>query len=504
MDNLILSAVLVVGIAAATAWSSAVVPLQVALKTAQCRAHCRQQFEGELRKQDDASCHDNKECLVCWETCDLLASNFPIWGRVCDQADLCSHGCQSSCDWDTLHKSSSVPLSQHNSRLTLVFSGTRAQWTLTWAKEAPREHVVFALFTRTQGNSWNLRLQTADLGTELQDLQHGSDMKLVAVAESGVLSVIITPYAPPLHVDTSVKSSGIASRTKITLDRAQDNEINLDAEEAWPLLHEAEVKDSGLVAARVWWAPQSNRGGDYLVTWEVEGGGLKGHLYTDLPEVDLTLWPETIYHVQVELMTGSLGQTLQSSQLTLDTHNITLALQAQAQREYEQIILLQEEQLKVEEEEEEEMSLLDIPTEAPKPIFNHYISSLQVEIMLGVGAGVVAAMLVLVLIMWQRKRHADAITYETPNTSSSKWGTWNRTLSDLTLDESYVVKSHKLSGCGPGHSTPIQYKNPPVFTLPPPPPRSSLLTLPRAHQHSVNLYSVVPPLPPPRREVSNI
>ena len=90
------------------------------------------------------------------------------------------------------------------------------------------------------------------------------------------------------HVDTIVKPSGIPSRTKITLSRAQDNEINLDAEEVWPLLHEAEVKQSGLVAARVWWASQSSRGGDYLVTWEVEGGGLKGHLYTDLPEVDLT------------------------------------------------------------------------------------------------------------------------------------------------------------------------------------------------------------------------
>lgn len=366
---------------------------------------------------------------------------------------------------------------------------------------------MFALFTRgTQpGNSWKLRLQTADLGTELQDLPHGSEMKLVAVAESGVLSVIITLYVPPSHVDTIVKPSGIPSRTKITLSRAQDNEINLDAEEVWPLLHEAEVKQSGLVAARVWWASQSSRGGDYLVTWEVEGGGLKGHLYTDLPEVDLTLWPETIYHVQVELMTGPLGQTLQSSQLTLDTHNITLALQAQAQCEYEQSILLQEQRKAEEEEKEEERRFLAISMETLVPVSNQYMSSVQQEIMLGVGAGVVAAMLVIVLIMWHRKRQADVVTYETPATSSAKWGTWNRTLSDLTLDESFVIRSHKLSGCEPGHSYPIHHKGgPPVFTLPPPPPRSSLLTLPRAHHHNVNLYTVVPPLPPPRREVSNI
>ncbi|CAL4161357.1 unnamed protein product, partial [Meganyctiphanes norvegica] len=440
----------------------------------------------------------------CWETCNLLLSNFPIWGRVCDQSDLCSQGCQSSCDWDALHKRSLVPLSQHNSRLTLVFSGTRAQWTLTWARDAPRENVVFALFTRTQGKSWYLRLQTADLGTELQDLQHGSEMKLVAVAESGVLSVIITPYAPQSHVDTIVKPSGIATKARIALDRVQNNKINLESDEAWPLLHEAEVKGSGLVAARVWWAPQSNRGGDYLVTWEVEGGGLKGHLYTDLPEVDLTLWPETIYHVQVELMTGPHGQTLQSSQLTLDTHNITLVLQAKAKREYEQNLWLQNQLKAAEEESNEEMSFYENITVTPQPVSIHYISSVQVEIMLGVGAGVVATMLILVLILWQRKRQADAITYETPESSSENWGTWNRTLSDLTLDESYVVKSYKQPDCEPGNSTQIQYNIPPVFTLYPSPPRSSLLTMPREHQHSLNLYSMVPPLPPLRREVSNI
>ncbi|CAL4155830.1 unnamed protein product, partial [Meganyctiphanes norvegica] len=459
------------------------------------------QFEpGQLRRQDDASCHDNKECLVCWETCDLLASRFPIWGRVCHQSDLCSQGCQSSCDWDTLHNSSSVPLSQHSSRLSLVFSGTKAQWTLTWTRDAPREHVVFALFTRAKDNSWSLRLQTADLGTELLDLPHGSEMKLVAIAESGVLSVIITPYTPRSHVDAIVKPFGFVSNTKITLDRAQDNEIYLDAVDAWPLLHEAEVKDSGLVAAHVWWEPQNNRGGDYLVTWEVEGGGLKGHLYTDLPEVDLTLWPETIYHVQVELMTGPSGQTLQSSQLTLDTHNITLVMQAQAQHDYKQSILLQE-QLNDVEEEEKKISFSNIPTDNPQPTFKHHIRSVQVEIMLGVKAGVVATILILVLIMCQRKRHANDIIYETPNTSHTKWGTWNSTFSDLTLEQSYEIKSHKLPGCEPGHSTSIQYKNPPVVTLP---PRSSLITLTHAHQNSVNLYSIVSPLPSPLRDISKI
>lgn len=36
-----------------------------------------------------------------------------------------------------------------------------------------------------------------------------------------------------------------------------------------------------------------------LVTWEVSGGGLMGNLLTDGSTVELSLWSDTIYHVQV-------------------------------------------------------------------------------------------------------------------------------------------------------------------------------------------------------------
>lgn len=37
----------------------------------------------------------------------------------------------------------------------------------------------------------------------------------------------------------------------------------------------------------------------YFVTWEVDGGGLKGNLFTDSTCVTLSLWPDTVYHIQV-------------------------------------------------------------------------------------------------------------------------------------------------------------------------------------------------------------
>ncbi|XP_066953883.1 uncharacterized protein fend [Macrobrachium rosenbergii] len=471
--------------------------IQSALKMAQCRAHCLDKFENDISRQDDASCRHSPNCLTCWDNCEMLASNYPIWSITCNQKDICSEGCEAACAFHSQHPESVVPLSQHNSRLTLVFSGWAAQWTLTWGRDAPSEHIVFALFTKTPGKSWNLRLQTADFGAFLDDLPSGSDMKLVAVAESGVLSVIITPYAPPSYPKSIAKPSLEVSHAQNSAERPENNGIE-NSEEMWPLLYETEVEDSGLVAARVWWAPQNPRGVDYLVTWEVESGGLKGHLYTDLPEVDLTLWPETIYHVQVELVTGPLGEPFRSAQLTLDTHNITLAAQA-SQNEIN-----------------------------PKlPLVHQFTTPVQLEIILGVGAGVVAALLVVVVLVWRRRRASPDYENTANGASTGKWAALNRTISDLTLDESLVVKNHKAPmeekslSSSPVRPTPIGSYHAPVYTLTPPVGFSSaassssssasyystpsLLTLARPSHAQVNLYSAVPALPNPRvAQVSNI
>lgn len=480
---------------------SSALPVDISLKTAQCRAHCLHQFEDQLSAENDASCHQVKDCFTCWETCDLLASNFPIWGTVCNQADLCNTGCQTSCEWDSSHKNGMVPQSQHNSRLTLVFSGSKAQWTLTWAKDAPKEHVVFALFTRTQGKPWSLRHQTIDLGTKLDDLSSGAEMKLVAVAESGILSAIITPYAPPTHVRTLVKTPDEEQKTIVTEEITEhSNEIDIDTDQAWPLIYEAEVEDNGFVTAKVWWSPRSNKAGDYLVTWDVEGGGLKAHLYTDIPEVELSLWPDTIYHMQVELMSGPLGQTQKSSELTLDTNNIILELYSKAHKDQDQDIVKEAEQ-----EPESKKNTVSVTSEkSPRPLAHNFVTPLQIEILLGAGAGVIAALVILALALWHRKKKSSTITYESPAVSAAKWGGWNRTLSDLTLDESLDTKSQKLSQCEHVYSTPIGVHRSPVFTVPSPPPRSSIFNQPRFHQPSVNLYSIVPPLPPPPRQISNI
>lgn len=60
------------------------------------------------------------------------------------------------------------------------------------------------------------------------------------------------------------------------------------------------IHQKSLVIAELKWNGASPEQ-DYLITWELHGGGLKGHLVTDSTSVTLSLWPDTTYQIQVGL-----------------------------------------------------------------------------------------------------------------------------------------------------------------------------------------------------------
>ena len=70
-----------------------------------------------------------------------------------------------------------------------------------------------------------------------------------------------------------------------------------------------ERDSSSMVLVQIGWQPQSAGPGpaQYLVTWELSGGGIKGHLYTDINSVTLSLWPESVYNIQVGSWGGGVG-----------------------------------------------------------------------------------------------------------------------------------------------------------------------------------------------------
>ncbi|CAH0386189.1 unnamed protein product [Bemisia tabaci] len=64
----------------------------------------------------------------------------------------------------------------------------------------------------------------------------------------------------------------------------------------------------------------------YLVTWEIDGGGLKGNLFTNSTCVTLSLWPDTVCHIKVEVYDSKQrSRPDQSEELVLDTHRVSRA-----------------------------------------------------------------------------------------------------------------------------------------------------------------------------------
>ncbi|KAE9537205.1 hypothetical protein AGLY_006228 [Aphis glycines] len=72
-----------------------------------------------------------------------------------------------------------------------------------------------------------------------------------------------------------------------------------DSSEVWNLREVSMIHQKVLVIAEVAWDARQVHRPAYLVTWEIDGGGLKGNLFTDTTCVTLSLWPDTAYLIQV-------------------------------------------------------------------------------------------------------------------------------------------------------------------------------------------------------------
>jgi hypothetical protein len=73
-------------------------------------------------------------------------------------------------------------------------------------------------------------------------------------------------------------------------------------EDLWDLKKVSLIHQKSLVIAELAWNPvKVSEDQEYLITWELDGGGLKGHLVTDSTSVSLSLWPDTLYHIQVKI-----------------------------------------------------------------------------------------------------------------------------------------------------------------------------------------------------------
>ncbi|XP_054264848.1 uncharacterized protein LOC128987837 [Macrosteles quadrilineatus] len=294
------------------------------LRVAQCRAKCVYTFGRATGGFE--SCVSENDCLMCWERCQQLESNFVVWGVICSKTALCGSGCQLACQFHREGSAQRAPVLVTQGQQVISRSGLQVSWPSPGGLGSPFVYVVMS----QSGGQWRQLLQTMDLTARVPD----TSLRVLVVAREG----LVTIYRPrgsalPAAEDVLRQVSQDALRTlrlpaphintQVFAEPSQDPlDMLKDIDGRWNLRQLSLIHQKVLVIAEVAWNPQttSSVAPVYLVTWEVDGGGLRGNLFTDSTAVTLSLWPDTVYHIQVELVRHDWKHGGQSEQLVLDTH----------------------------------------------------------------------------------------------------------------------------------------------------------------------------------------
>ncbi|XP_075233645.1 uncharacterized protein LOC142331542 [Lycorma delicatula] len=269
------------------------------LKVAQCRASCVYTFTH--RNEAFSPCLKKKDCFSCWKSCQQLQSSF---NKLCSQNVKCGPGCAAACRFmDSGRGAQRAPVLVRRGEEVLMIKEQVTRWPAPAPElEGPWVYLVM----RRLNNAWRQITQTLDLSAKIPQ---GGMVRVLVVGRDG----LVTIYGPA-------------------------EEIGLGEDKGWRLREVSVIHQEAVVIAEVAWEARHPRA-LYLVTWEVAGGGLRGNLLTSSTCVALSLWPDTLFHVQVELMNPGTSHPEKSEELVIDTHK----------GKEEGIILPEESQLKEDE-----------------------------------------------------------------------------------------------------------------------------------------------------------
>ncbi|GFG28861.1 hypothetical protein Cfor_09176 [Coptotermes formosanus] len=220
----------------------------------------------------------------------------------------------------------------------IKLDGTVARWPRP-PITSPSSPLVYVVMRRQAGtsSSWRQIAQTMDLTTRLpaadSNNAKSATIRVLVVDPEGLVT-IYSPVSPsqsgsPAGTIGSDVSNKVISKVMAGHRKKINTEVTPTTTKSptvdkvgstWELREVSLIHQKVLVIAEVAWEPRVTRG-VYLVTWEVDGGGLKGNLFTDSTCVTLSLWPDTMYHIQVELVSRTANhQAERSEPLLIDTH----------------------------------------------------------------------------------------------------------------------------------------------------------------------------------------
>ncbi|XP_049836725.1 uncharacterized protein LOC126281637 [Schistocerca gregaria] len=293
------------------------------LTVAQCRATCLREFSEHL--STDSTCMLTSDCITCWQTCDVLQSGWSVWGSICSGKTICPAGCRAACHFLASSRGGTPapqPVLETRAAARLETHGLQLQWPCSG-----RHPVVHVVLWRPRGrDQWAQLTQTADCWARLPS---AGSARVLAVGPSGLQAV----YTPVAASGAAPSDHGLAA------EEGADAEAEDEAEgpgwktrtvngSQWSLRLTSVIHQGALVIAELSWrlpekelqAARSDGGSPlYLVTWEVDGGGITGNLYTDSSCVTLSLSSDTVFHIQVELVTKRADKLVRSPPLVVDT-----------------------------------------------------------------------------------------------------------------------------------------------------------------------------------------
>ncbi|XP_045479194.1 uncharacterized protein LOC123684111 isoform X2 [Harmonia axyridis] len=253
---------------------------------------------------------------MCWENCELLQSNFQVWGAMCEEKEICFPGCQEACRFHaeaSLRVQQTQPVIHTKGEGTIKVSAAHASWPRPSSVEQ-KTPLVYVVMRKTLAGPWRQIIQTLDLTTHVPvNSDQGAMLKVLVVDPQGLVTIYSSDEASV--EENRKRKKTINTEIKATTSKSIMNNVDFP----WVLREVSLIHQKVLVIGEIAWEPKSARG-VYLVTWEIDGGGLKGNLFTDSTCVTLSLCADTIYHIQVELVSRIPGvENLKSEMMDLDT-----------------------------------------------------------------------------------------------------------------------------------------------------------------------------------------
>lgn len=364
------------------------------LRVAQCRASCLEKFSND-GPNGEPVCLQGPDCFMCWENCELLQSNFQVWGAMCEEKEICFPGCQQACKFHaeaSTRAQQTQPVIHTKGEGVIRVMGPLAKWPRP-SSVSLKTPIVYVVMRKSHTGPWRQIIQTLDLTTRvpLNSDQGGAMLRVLVVDPQGLVTIYSPDEASAL--ENKKKKKTINTEIKPTTSKSV-----LTEDAPWVLREVSLIHQKVLVIGEIAWEPKAIRG-VYLVTWEVDGGGLKGNLFTDSTCVTLSLWPDTIYHIQVELVSRTPGvPNLKSDMMNLDTGRA----QKVSTESQEDLNIIQGES---DEEVDFESPLLSVLVSAVKGE-NTSHKWRSYELILGSCAAILLFSIIFAVILWRCRRRS--------------------------------------------------------------------------------------------------